>query len=142
MPPVVVVTRASAVAAPDIRDAGGTPPELPTDVADVAFSSVFARFTDVEPEECRRVTEVTYLGFGHGTMAAFERMIVQVGSALAYRGIPLQSAYCGAKNTIQGFNEALRRELPHERSGIHLLRRTVQSITDSRFRRAAKKVWQ
>ncbi|GAA0985581.1 hypothetical protein GCM10009555_061290 [Acrocarpospora macrocephala] len=70
---------------------------------------MFAQFTDIRPEEYRRVTEVTYLGYVHGTMAALKRMrprnrgtIVQVGSALAYRGIPLQSAYCGAKHAIQG----------------------------------------
>jgi len=109
-------------AAADVRAAGGTALAIPADVADfgqveaaaerterelgpidvwvnVAFSSVFARFADVRPEEYRRVTEVSYLGYVHGTMAALARMrprdrgtIVQVGSALAYRGIPLQSA--------------------------------------------------
>ncbi|WP_370938049.1 SDR family oxidoreductase [Amycolatopsis sp. cg13] len=191
MPPVVVVTGASAgvgravarayggrggkvallargekglaAAAQDIRDAGGTPLELPTDVADfaqvdaaatrieeelgpidvwvnVAFSSVFARFADVKPEEYRRVTEVTYLGFVHGTMAALERMkprdagtIVQVGSALAYRGIPLQSAYCGAKHAIQGFNEALRCELLHERSGIRTTMVQLPAVNTPQF---------
>lgn len=92
----------------------------------VAFSSIFARFDDITPHEYRRATEVTYLGFVYGTMAALKRMrrrnrgtIVQVGSALAYRGIPLQSAYCGAKHAIQGFNESLRCELLHENSNIH-----------------------
>jgi len=81
----------------------------------VAFTSVFAPFWEIKPEEYRRVTEVCYLGFVYGTMAALRRMrqrdrgtIVQVGSALAYRGIPLQSAYCGAKHAIQGFHESLR----------------------------------
>jgi len=86
----------------------------PIDVwVNVAFTSVFARFEDIEPEEFKRVTEVSYLGFVYGTMSALKRMrrrgrgtIVQVGSALAYRGIPLQTAYCGAKHAIQGFNEA------------------------------------
>ena len=91
-----------------------------------AFTSVFAPFHEIQPEEYKRVTEVAYLGFVYGTMAALKHMrprdrgtIVQVGSALAYRGIPLQSAYCGAKHAIQGFNESLRCELLHEHSNIH-----------------------
>jgi len=91
-----------------------------------AFTSVFAPFHEIAPDEYKRVTEVAYLGFVYGTMAALKHMrqrdrgtIVQVGSALAYRGIPLQSAYCGAKHAIQGFNESLRCELLHEHSGIH-----------------------
>ncbi|GHE84238.1 short-chain dehydrogenase [Amycolatopsis deserti] len=100
----------------------------PVDVwVNAAFSGVFAPFTEVAPEEFRRVTEVTYLGFVHGTRAALDRMrprdrgvIVQAGSALAYRGIPLQSAYCGAKHAIQGFTESLRCELLHERSGVRV----------------------
>ncbi|MFD9124031.1 SDR family oxidoreductase [Kitasatospora sp. NPDC059571] len=83
-----------------------------------AFASVFAPFIEITPEEFRRVTEVTYLGYVYATQAALTRMlrrdagvIVQVGSAIAYRGIPLQSAYSGAKHAIQGFNEALRCEL-------------------------------
>ena len=79
----------------------------------VAFTSVFARFMDIEPDEFRRVTEVTYLGYVHGTRAALSRMvprdrgtIVQVGSALGHRGIPLQSAYCGAKHALEGFHES------------------------------------
>ncbi|MFI5085531.1 MAG: SDR family oxidoreductase, partial [Actinomycetales bacterium] len=98
----------------------------PIDIwVNVAFTSVFAPFTEIRPEEYKRVTEVSYLGFVYGTMIALSRMkarrrgtIVQVGSALAYRGIPLQTAYCGAKHAIQGFNEALRCELLHERSAI------------------------
>ncbi|MDJ0354986.1 SDR family oxidoreductase [Paenarthrobacter sp. PH39-S1] len=91
----------------------------------VAFTSVFAPFTEIKPEEFKRVTDVSYLGYVYGTMIALKRMkprnhgtIVQVGSALAYRGIPLQSAYCGAKHAIQGFNESLRCELLHEGSGV------------------------
>ena len=83
-----------------------------------AMTTVFSEFKDMNPEEFKRVTEVTYLGTVHGTMAALKRMlprdegtIVQVGSALADRSIPLQSAYCGAKHAIRGFTEALRREL-------------------------------
>lgn len=90
-----------------------------------AFSGVFAPFTEITPDEFRRVTEVTYLGYVFGTRAALHHMlprdrgtVVQVGSALAYRGIPLQSAYCGAKHAIQGFNESLRCELLHTGSGV------------------------
>lgn len=99
----------------------------PIDIwVNVAFSSLFAPFHEIDAAEFKRATEVTYLGFVYGTMAALKRMrlrgkgtIVQVGSALAYRGIPLQSAYCGAKHAIQGFNESLRCELLHEKSNIH-----------------------
>src|SRR5690606_8249638 len=87
-----------------------------------AMNSVFAPFREISPEEFKRVTEVTYLGTVYGTMAALKRMwprnrgaIVLVGSALAYRGIPLQSAYCGAKHGIQGFYDSLRTELRRER---------------------------
>src|SRR4051794_40485662 len=92
-----------------------------------AMTTVFAFFDDIEPDEYRRATEVTYLGTVWGTRAALKRMlprdrgaIVQVGSALAYRGIPLQAAYCGAKHAIQGFTESLRCELLHDRSRLHV----------------------
>ncbi len=93
----------------------------PIDVwVNVAFTSVFARFDDISAEEYRRATEVSYPGYVYATMAVLPRMkarnhgaIVHVGSALAYRGIPLQTAYCGAKHAIQGFHEALRCELLH-----------------------------
>ena len=85
-----------------------------------AFAGIFSRFIDVSPEEYERVTQVTYIGQVNGTRAALARMlprnrgkIVLVGSALAYRGIPLQSAYCGAKHAIQGFIDSLRCELLH-----------------------------
>ncbi|MFC0111264.1 SDR family oxidoreductase [Kibdelosporangium aridum] len=137
-------------AAADVRAAGGQPMVVPADVADDAaveaaaerverefgridvwvndaFAGVFAPFTAITPAEFRRVTEVTYLGYVHGTRAALKRMllrdagvIVQVGSALAYRGIPLQSAYCGAKHAIQGFNESLRCELLHAKSNVRV----------------------
>lgn len=137
-----------AGAAREVEAAGGTALAIPVDVADhealdaaaerveqelgpidvwvnVAFTSVFAPFHEIKPDEYRRVTEVSYLGFVYGTMSALKRMrarnrgtIVQVGSALAYRGIPLQTAYCGAKHAIQGFNESLRTELLHEGSAI------------------------
>jgi NAD(P)-dependent dehydrogenase (short-subunit alcohol dehydrogenase family) len=150
-------------AARDVRDAGGTPLVLSCDVADheqvdaaagrtetelgpidtwinIAFSTLFAPFEDIGPEEFRRVTEVTYLGFVHGTMAALRRMrprdrgvIVQVGSALAYRGVPLQSAYCGAKHAIQGFHESLRSELMHDRSGIRVTMVQLPAVNTPQF---------
>jgi short-subunit dehydrogenase len=90
-----------------------------------AMTSVFSRVIDVPPEEFRRVTEVTYLGYVYGTLAALKRMlprnrgaIVQVGSALAYRSIPLQAAYCAAKSAIRGFTDSLRSELIHDRSRV------------------------
>jgi len=92
-----------------------------------AMVSVFARVTDMEPGEYKRVTEVTYLGQVYGTQAALKKMrprdkgsIILVGSALAYRGIPLQSAYCGSKHAIQGFFESLRAELLHDQINIDL----------------------
>lgn len=92
-----------------------------------AMVSVFSRFQEIEPEEYRRVTEVTYLGVVNGTRSALTRMltrdrgvIVQVGSTLAYRGIPLQSAYCGAKHALQGFTESVRAELMHDGSRVHI----------------------
>jgi NAD(P)-dependent dehydrogenase (short-subunit alcohol dehydrogenase family) len=92
-----------------------------------AMVSVFSPVKELEPDEVKRVTEVTYLGVVYGTLAALKRMlprdrgsIVQVGSALAYRGIPLQAAYCGAKHAIQGFTESLRCELLHDQSGVHV----------------------
>ena len=98
----------------------------PIDVwVNVAFTAVFAKFTDVEPGEFKRVTEVTYLGYVNGTRAALTHMlyrdtgvIVQVGSALGHRGIPLQSAYCGAKHALEGFQESLRTELMGEHSNV------------------------
>ena len=92
-----------------------------------AMTSVFAPVKEMKPEEYKRVTEVTYLGVVYGTLAALKRMlprdrgsIVQVGSALAYRSIPLQSAYCGAKHAIVGFTDSLRCELVHDQSNIRL----------------------
>jgi short-subunit dehydrogenase len=90
-----------------------------------AMETIFSTVVDTDPGEFRRVTEVCYLGFVHGTMAALKSMrprrrgrIIQIGSALAYRGIPLQAAYCGAKHAIRGFTDALRAELLHDESGI------------------------
>ena len=93
----------------------------------VAMATVFAPVQDTTAEEYRRVTEVTYLGYVHGTLAALRRMrqrnagtIVQVGSALAFRSIPLQSAYCAAKAAIRGFTDALRTELIHDGSAVRV----------------------
>ncbi len=150
-------------AARDVEAAGGKAHAVPTDVADpqecesaaeeverafgpidvwvnVAFTSVFAPFWEIEPDEFRRVTEVTYLGYVYSTMAALRRMrprnsgtIVQVGSALAYRGIPLQSAYCGGKHAIQGFNESLRCELLHERSKVRVTMVQMPAVNTPQF---------
>ncbi|MCU7726280.1 SDR family oxidoreductase [Actinoplanes sp. KI2] len=150
-------------AADEITAAGGRALPLPADVADfdavdtaaakaeaelgpidvwvnTAFSSVFAPFDQIEPSEFRRVTEVSYLGYVHGTRAALSRMkprnrgtIVQVGSALAYRGIPLQTAYCGAKHAIQGFNEALRCELLHEHSAVRTTMVQLPAVNTPQF---------
>ncbi|MEU5886975.1 SDR family oxidoreductase [Streptomyces sp. NPDC047461] len=105
-----------------------------------AFAGVFAPFTEITPDEFRRVTEVTYLGYVFGTRAALRHMlprdrgtIVQVGSALAYRGIPLQSAYCGAKHAIQGFNESLRCELLHSRSGVRTTMVQLPALNTPQF---------
>ncbi len=152
-----------AAAADDVRGEGGEALPIEVDVADhqqvfaaaarvedelgpidvwvnVAFTSVFAPFDQIKPDEYKRVTEVSYLGFVYGTMAALERMkprdrgvIVQVGSALAYRGIPLQSAYCGAKHAIQGFNEALRCELLHDSSNVHVTMVQMPAVNTPQF---------
>jgi NAD(P)-dependent dehydrogenase (short-subunit alcohol dehydrogenase family) len=150
-------------AADDVRRAGGEALVLPTDVADAsaveevaertekelgeidvwvndAFTSVFSPFDKITPDEYRRVTEVSYLGFVYGTMAALKRMkprdrgtIVQVGSALAYRGIPLQTAYCGAKHAIQGFHESLRCELLHEKSNVRVTMVQMPAVNTPQF---------
>ena len=147
----------------DVEAAGGTGVTVQADVADAdaveraaaeieerigpidvwvnnAMATVFAPLHEITAEEFRRSTEVTYLGTVHGTMAALRRMreqgsgtIVQVGSALAYRGIPLQSAYCGAKHAIQGFSEAVRCELLHERSPVHLTMVQMPALNTPQF---------
>jgi NAD(P)-dependent dehydrogenase (short-subunit alcohol dehydrogenase family) len=105
-----------------------------------AMTSVFAPFTEIEPEEFRRVTEVTYLGFVYGTRSALRRMlprdhgvIVQVGSALAYRGIPLQSAYCGGKHAIEGFTDSVRAELLHQKSKVRLTMVQMPALNTPQF---------
>jgi NAD(P)-dependent dehydrogenase (short-subunit alcohol dehydrogenase family) len=150
-------------AAKEVEQAGGQALTIPADVADAdaieaaaqrveselgpidvwvnnATVSVFAPVQLVEPSEFRRVTEVTYLGTVYGTMAALRRMIprdagviVQVGSALAYRAIPLQSAYCGAKHAIQGFTESLRTELLHDRRKIGLTMVQLPALNTPQF---------
>ncbi len=106
----------------------------------VAFTSVFARFDDITPHEYRRVTEVTYLGYVYATMAVLKHMkarnrgtIVHVGSTLAYRGIPLQTAYCGAKHGIQGFHESLRCELLHDKSDVHVTMVQLPAVNTPQF---------
>lgn len=150
-------------AAKEVEQAGGRPVVMPVDVADadaveaavqrieteigpidtwvnVAFTSVFAPFDKISPAEFRRVTEVSYLGYVYATMAVLPHMkrrnrgvIVQVGSALAYRGIPLQSAYCGAKHAIQGFHESLRCELLHEKSGVRVTMVQMPAVNTPQF---------
>jgi NAD(P)-dependent dehydrogenase (short-subunit alcohol dehydrogenase family) len=137
-------------AAREVEAAGGEALVLPTDVADAdaveraaaateeafgpvdvwvnnAMLSVFSPVMEMTPEEYRRVTDVTYLGYVWGTLAALRRMksrgqgvIVQIGSALAHRSIPPQSAYCAAKHAVQGFTESLLCELLHENSHVHV----------------------
>jgi len=150
-------------AAAEVENLGGRALVVPTDVADagaveaaaeraarelgdidvwvnVAMASILAPTWEIDPAEFRRVTEVTYLGQVHGTMAALRRMrprdrgtIVQVGSALAYRGIPLQGAYCGAKHAIRGFTDALRTELLHEKSGVRVTTVHLPALNTTQF---------
>jgi len=164
---VVLLARGSAgleAAAREVRDLGGHALTISVDTADHhavehaaarveaeigpidvwvndAFTSVFARFVDIDPEEFRRVTDVTYLGFVNGTRAALRRMlprdrgvIVQVGSALAHRGIPLQSPYCGAKHAMWGFHESLLTELRHEHSNVHVTSVAMPGVNTPQFR--------
>lgn len=113
----------------------------PIDVwINAAMVTVFSPISEMTPDEYRRVTEVTYLGFVHGTLAALEYMrprndgtIVQVGSALAYRGIPLQSAYCAAKFAIRGFTQSLRTELEHEGSRVRVSMVQLPGINTPQF---------
>jgi short-subunit dehydrogenase len=105
-----------------------------------AMTTVFAFFDDIDPAEYERATHVTYLGTVWGTKTALARMlprnrgtIVQVGSALAYRGIPLQAPYCGAKHAIKGFFESLRCELRHRRSAVHLTMVQLPGLNTPQF---------
>jgi NAD(P)-dependent dehydrogenase (short-subunit alcohol dehydrogenase family) len=147
----------------EVEVAGGRAFPVPTDVADPgaveeaadaverelgpidvwvndAMTSVFAPFMEMSAAEFKRVTEVTYLGFVNGTRAALGRMlprnrgvIVQVGSALAYRGIPLQSAYCGAKHAVQGFTESVRCELLHDHSDVRIATVHLPALNTPQF---------
>jgi NAD(P)-dependent dehydrogenase (short-subunit alcohol dehydrogenase family) len=146
-----------------VERAGGKALAVPTDVADydqvkdaarriedalgpidvwinVAFTSVFAPFWEITAEEFKRVTEVSYLGFVYGTRVALDLMkprdrgtIVQVGSALGDRSIPLQSAYCGAKHAINGFTSSLRTELMHEKSNVHITVVQMPAVNTPQF---------
>ncbi|MEU4607209.1 SDR family oxidoreductase [Kribbella sp. NPDC023972] len=105
-----------------------------------AMATVYGPFLEISADEYQRVTEVTYLGFVNGTRAALHRMtprdrgvIVQIGSALAYRGIPLQSAYCGAKHAIQGFTDSIRCELLHDRSAVRLVEVHMPAVNTPQF---------
>ena len=105
-----------------------------------AMASVFSPIIEMTPDEYRRVTEVTYLGYVWGTMAALRRMrprnrgtIIHVGSALAYRGIPLQSAYCAAKHAIEGFTDSLRCELIHDKKDIHICIVEMPAVNTPQF---------
>lgn len=150
-------------AAREVNELGGKGLAVPADVADAAqveaaaerieselgpidvwvnnaMTTIFGRFTDVTPEEFRRATEVTYLGTVWGTMSALRRMlrrnsgrIIQVGSALAYRSIPLQAVYCGAKHAIAGFTDSLRSELIHDQRKIHLTMVQLPAVNTPQF---------
>ncbi|MCX2929727.1 SDR family oxidoreductase [Mycobacterium sp. CVI_P3] len=152
-----------AAAADEVERAGCRALVMPTDVSDhqqvdvaaekveaelgpidvwvnVAFTSVFAPFHRIAPDEYKHVTDVTYLGYVYGTMAALRRMrprntgvIVQVGSALGGRAIPLQSAYCGAKHAVNGFTESLRTELMHEHSDVHVTVVQMPAVNTPQF---------
>ena len=147
----------------EIESAGGRALVLPVDVADAdqveaaadqveaafgridvwvnaAMVTVFSTVDDITAAEFRRATEVTYLGTVHGTKAALKRMrprnrgaIVQVGSALAYRSVPLQAAYCGAKSAIRGFTDSLRCELLHDGCGVHLTMVQLSAFNTPQF---------
>ena len=147
----------------EVERLGGRALALPTDVADAqqveaaaeeverelgpidvwvndAMVSVFSEFRQITPEEFKRVTEVTYLGTVYGTMSALKRMqsrdrgtIVQVGSALAYRSIPLQAPYCGAKHAIRGFTDSIRCELIHQGSHVHITMVQMPALNTPQF---------
>ncbi|MGW4567507.1 SDR family oxidoreductase [Streptomyces sp. NPDC004561] len=150
-------------AADEVAALGGRPLVQPADVADpaqteavaeaaekefgpidvwvnCAFASVFAPFDEISPEEYRRITDVAYLGFVNGTRTALTRMlprdrgtIVQVGSALGERSIPLQSGYCGAKHAINGFTSSLRTELLHRGSNVHVTVAQMPGVNTPQF---------
>ena len=150
-------------AAREVRDAGGEALVLPVDVANYdqveaaaasvedafgpidvwvndAMVTVYAEFLDIEPEEFRRATDVTYHGMVWGTRAALKRMvprnkgsIVQVCSAMSYRGIPLQSPYCGAKAACKNFTESILTELIHHKSRVHVSMIQLPGVNTTQF---------
>lgn len=150
-------------AADELRAMGVQVLSIPTDVSDAAqveaaaarveeelgpidiwinaaMATIFSPVSEITAEEFRRATEVTYLGTVHGTMSALKRMrarnrgkIVQVGSALAYRAVPLQSAYCGAKFAIRGFTDALRVELMHDKSKVNVTMVQLSAFNTPQF---------
>lgn len=150
-------------AADDVRAAGGEPLVLPVDVADPdqvqaaaasvedafgpidiwvndAMVTVYAEFLDIQPDEFKRATEVTYLGMVWGTRAALQRMvprdrgtIVQVCSAMSYRGIPLQAPYCGAKHACKGFTESILTELLHHKSHVRVSMIQLPGLNTTQF---------
>ncbi len=154
----------------DIEAAGGSSLTFPVDVSNAnavqtaadtvasewnsidvwvncAMATVFAPFHEISPDEFRRVAEVTFLGFVYGTMAALKHMrprnngtIVQVGSALSYRSIPLQSAYCGCKFAIRGFTDSLRSELLHDKSAVRLTMVQMPAFNTPQFDWARNKM--
>ena len=111
-----------------------------------AMVTVYSEIRDMEPEEVRRVTEVTYLGAVNGTLVAMKRMrggtVVQVSSVLAWRAMPIQGAYCGAKFALRGFTEALRSELLHDRSPLHLTMVHLPAVNTPQFDWARNKTGQ
>jgi NAD(P)-dependent dehydrogenase (short-subunit alcohol dehydrogenase family) len=147
----------------EVESAGGEALILPADVADPeqveaaaaaveaafgpidiwinnAMVSVLSPVREMTPDEFKRVTDVTYLGYVYGTLAALRRMlprdrgtIVQVGSALAYRSIPLQSAYCGAKHAVKGFTDSLRSELIHDKSRVRITMVQLPALNTPQF---------
>ncbi len=147
----------------EVESLGGKALVIPTDVADPeqveaaaqkvedefgpidiwvndAMTTVFSEFKEVTPEEFKRGTEVTYLGAVYGTMSALKRMlprdrgtIVQVGSALSYRAIPLQSVYCGAKHGMRGFTDSVRTELMHDKSNVHITMVQLPGLNTPQF---------
>jgi NAD(P)-dependent dehydrogenase (short-subunit alcohol dehydrogenase family) len=147
----------------ELEELGAQVLAVPTDVADVeqvesaaekverilgpidvwvsnAMATVFAEFLEIEPDEYRRATEVTYLGSVWGARAALRRMVprdrgtlVQVGSALAHRGIPLQAPYCGAKHATQGFLDSVRTELAHQGSSVRVSIVSLPAINTPQF---------
>jgi NAD(P)-dependent dehydrogenase (short-subunit alcohol dehydrogenase family) len=152
-----------AAACKAVEAAGGIALAIPTDVADAAqveaaaeraerefgpidvlvnnaMAAIFCPFGQISPDDFERATRVTYLGAVWGTMAALKRMkprdsgrIVQVGSALAYRSIPLQAPYCGAKSALRGFTDSLRSELHHDKSRVHITMVQLSAFNTPQF---------